>query len=385
MAQAKCVDEDFSTDNELAKALTESFVSRKDESGAVQNKRSIVLDEDNFEDTFLRCMVCRDTFTISETKTPKLLPCHHSFCVPCIQQLYNTEQEYRQNLTPALRGMPTAVSIHCPSCRGSFVTTEENLKQLPTDHRVIQLLDFLKHTQRYTVNFCSKHDLQPLHFFCEPCITPVCRDCTILDHKESEAHLVMDLDVALQKYTPVLDNAIMELDKESSALEEKATVLQTASENLDKARSELLAKIEETFSRLRTVLDNRQKELEGVAEYEINKEKSKLDEKRELLSDRRKTLMSQAKTLQKAKEDKQVEEMFSIHQEVREYRAGPPLKIREVDDGVVTTFSFNSRDEPILTSRISNFGDVGSQVESTYLRNGTKTRYPGTYRSLSKR
>jgi hypothetical protein len=74
------------------------------------------------------------------------------------------------------------------------MTTEESLQKLPTDHRVVQLMDFVRHTDRYTVTFCSKHHLQPLNFFCEPCVKPVCRDCTVLDHKEANGHLVMDLE-----------------------------------------------------------------------------------------------------------------------------------------------------------------------------------------------
>ncbi|XP_076444178.1 E3 ubiquitin-protein ligase TRIM33-like [Babylonia areolata] len=343
------------------------------------NKRSMVLDEETFEDQFLRCHVCKDRF--SPARMPKLLPCHHSFCSVCITTLYMTETQQRQNLTPAFRAMPSAVTIHCPACRASFVTTEENLQKLPTDHRVVQLMDFVRHTDRYTVTFCSKHRLQPLNFFCEPCVKPVCRDCTVLDHKESSGHLVMDLEEALNKYTPVLDSAIHEMETESISLEEKRVALGTALKALDKQRQELLEQLHTTFNRLRQTLMEREKDLEQLVHKEVDKEKAKLDEKCQQLSARRETLQDHTKTLKTAKEDCNVEEMFRIHQEVRDYRAGPPMKVREVDDGLMTSFSINMRDESLMMSRIGNFGDLTSRVEATCPR--VRSVRPFTMRSVS--
>lgn len=340
------------------------------------NKRSMVLDEETFEDQFLRCHVCKDRFCPS--RMPKLLPCHHSFCSICISQLYLTESQQRQNLAPAFRAMPSAVTIHCPACRASFMTTEENIQKLPTDHRVVQLMDFVSHTDRYTVTFCSKHHLQPLNFFCEPCVKPVCRDCTVLDHKETSGHLVMDLEEALNKYTPVLDKAIHEMETESVTMEEKRIALDTAIKSLDKQRQDLLQQVHTTFNRLRQALMEREKDLEQLVQCEVEKEKNKLLEKSDQLSGRRKTLMEHAHTLKTAKEDCNVEEMFRIHQEVRDYRAGPPIKVREVDDGLMTSFTLNTRDEALMMSRISNFADLNTRVEATCSRVRPMQSYPMT-------
>lgn len=331
------------------------------------NKRSMVLDEEVFEEQFLRCHVCKDRFTCP-ARMPKLLPCHHSFCAICIAQLYLTEAQQRQNMAPAFRALPSAVTIHCPTCRTSFMTTEESIQKLPTDHRVVQLMDFVRHTDRYTVTFCSKHRLQPLNFFCEPCVKPVCRDCTVLDHKESSGHLVMDLDEAMNKYTPVLDNAVLEMEAESVNLEEKRIALDTAIKSLEKQRLDVRQHLQCTFNRLRQAVMDREREVERVLQQEVDKEKEKLNEKSDQLATRRKTLQEHARTLKTAKDDCNVEEMFRIHQEVRDYRAGPPIKIREVDDGLMTSFSVNIRDESMMMSRIANFADVTSRVEATCQR-----------------
>ncbi|GFN80546.1 tripartite motif-containing protein 2 [Plakobranchus ocellatus] len=334
------------------------------------NKRSMVLDEDRFEEQFLRCTICRERF--NNDKLPRMLPCHHSFCNSCIEHLFATATELRNNFHSSIR-LPisapvSAVSVSCPTCRANFVATDENIRRLPTDHRVVQLMDFVHHTERYTVTFCSKHSLQPLNFFCEPCIKPVCRDCTVLDHKEADGHLVMDLEDALAKYTPVLDSAITEMDGEAVCLEEKRIALEAVTTALDKIRDSLLEEVKTCMARLRHLLDEREKALEAKVHEEAGKEQAKLVEKAELLETRRHTLMEQSDRLKRAKGDNNVEEMFRIHQEVREYRAGPPMRVREVDDGLLTSFMLNTRDEAMLSSRINNFGDVTSKVETTLSR-----------------
>ncbi|XP_050401759.1 tripartite motif-containing protein 2 [Patella vulgata] len=331
------------------------------------NKRSMVLDEENFEDVFLRCNVCKDRFSEPD-KTPKILNCHHSFCMECILKLFKTEAEYRLTLTPSLRGMPTAVTIHCPSCRHNFISTEENLRQLPTDHRIVQLMDFVKHTDRYTVTFCSKHNMQPLNFFCEPCIKPVCRDCTVIDHRETTGHLVMDLEQAMKKYTPLLDKALTEMQNETKLLEEKRMALESTIIRLDRTKIDLLQSIHQTFDKIRVSLCERERELRDIAESEITKERTRLTEKIQLLKARNTTLKEHSKQLKSAKDESNVEEMFRTHQDIRESRIAPPIKVREFDDGLLTTFSFNSTEDGMLLSKLSNFGDINSKVEHDTLR-----------------
>lgn len=348
------------------------------------SKRSMVLDEDRFEEQFLRCNICRERF--NNDMLPRMLPCHHSFCQRCICHLFDLATEQKNTFHAAVRlplsAPANAVNISCPTCRSNFVATDDNIRRLPTDHRVVQLMDFVHHTDHYTVTFCSKHNLLPLNFFCEPCIKPVCRDCTVLDHKESEKHVVMDLEEAMAKYTPVLDLAVTEMENESLHLEEKLASLSSITKNLEKVRSDLLAEVKTCMSRMRELIDQREKTLRDKVEMETEKECRKLQEKSELLETRRRVLIEQANRLKHAKDESNIEEMFRIHQEVREYRAGPPIRIREVDDGLMTSFVLNTRDESMLVSRISNFGDVTSKVEATSSRGKAYSR-PIIYRSGS--
>ncbi len=37
---------------------------------------------------------------------------------------------------------------------------------------------------------CSKHAQQPMSFFCQKCGFAICRDCTVLDHKDADGHSI---------------------------------------------------------------------------------------------------------------------------------------------------------------------------------------------------
>ncbi|KAL3867103.1 hypothetical protein ACJMK2_044333 [Sinanodonta woodiana] len=328
-------------------------------------KKNIVLDEGQFEETFLKCYVCRERFN-SDQRSARLLPCHHSFCLSCVLGFFKAEAEYRQSLTPELPDMPYAVNIACPICKGAFISSEEGIKQLAIDHRVVQLLDFVGSTEKQTINYCSKHNLLPLNFFCETCIKPVCRDCTVLQHKDVNNHRVFDIHGALQKYTPALDSAMKEMEGELKALTDKRESVEKVVSERNADYEELMTQIRQTFDKLRQALNDRENELVNMAESMAGKEKDTFEENFKQISEKENCLKENIKSLEKAKAAGNVQEMFEVYQSVREYKATPPIIIRELDDGPKTKYSFNGRDDKLLLSRIENFGDVSTQVERSY-------------------
>ena len=325
--------------------------------------QKLIFDEESFEHSFLKCPVCRDRYDLVE-KSPRILPCHHSFCFSCITKCFQKEAQYRQELAPVSGGgMPYALSVSCPSCAAPFITTEEGLGQLTIDHRVVQLIDFIGETDRQTVDYCSTHPTQPLNFFCEVCIQPICRDCTVIDHKTcSEKQMVFDINNALQKYGPVLDKGTEEMVDEAKVLKAKREMCETSLEQLQSGHTGVCQEIKDVFAKIRKALDDREQELIDMAISNSGKGKEDLEEKIKLLKEKEQRVQENIESLRKAKAEGKIKEMFSVHQKVGEYKNEAPITISEACANEQSTCTFNARDETTLTSRISNFGDISQST-----------------------
>ena len=85
--------------------------------------QKLIFVEESFEQSFLKCPICRERYDISN-KSPRILPCHHSFCFACITKCFEKEAQHRQSLAPVSSGnMPYALAIACPSCGDPLITS----------------------------------------------------------------------------------------------------------------------------------------------------------------------------------------------------------------------------------------------------------------------
>ena len=109
------------------------------------------------------CSVCRNTFT-----DPKQLPCLHSFCLHCLNEIQRTSGNRDR--------------ISCPECRKEVRVPESgNFNELPTNFCINSLLDVLAIKECTTTGVkcgnCDKRSPQSLYcfqccaFWCEDCIT----------------------------------------------------------------------------------------------------------------------------------------------------------------------------------------------------------------------
>ena len=85
----------------------------------------------------LTCPICLEQFT-----NPKILPCFHSFCLHCLE-----------NVAPEL--VEGNLCLPCPTCRS------------PT--------------------------CRPLEIFCETCEELICHNCTVKKHKDHDYDVVSDI------------------------------------------------------------------------------------------------------------------------------------------------------------------------------------------------
>ena len=107
------------------------------------------------------CSVCMTTFT-----DPKQLPCLHSFCLHCLNEILRTSG--RNDV------------ITCPECRKECkVPSSGNLKDMPTNFRINGLLDVLAIKECNTTGVkCGNCDKRSSHsFYCFQCCAFWCDDC----------------------------------------------------------------------------------------------------------------------------------------------------------------------------------------------------------------
>ena len=107
------------------------------------------------------CSVCTTVFT-----DPKQLPCLHSFCLHCLNEILRTS--HRHDV------------VACPECRReSRVPNSGNLKDLPTNFRINSLLDVLAIKECDTTAVkCGNCDKKSSHSsYCFQCCTLWCDVC----------------------------------------------------------------------------------------------------------------------------------------------------------------------------------------------------------------
>ena len=207
----------------------------------------------------LSCSVCMSKYT-----DPKQLPCLHSFCLHCLNEIQRTSGRRDK--------------ISCPECRQEFnVPDNGNLAALPTNFRINSLLDVLaikecnttgvkcgncdKRSKRshycfqcyafwceecisfhngikankghYTLAleefqdqdfenilkrplFCGiqGHEKKKMKFFCKICEVAICNACALLDH---EGHAKMLLELAANERKLRLKSAIDSQKKRAQA------------------------------------------------------------------------------------------------------------------------------------------------------------------------
>ncbi|XP_070181901.1 flagellar attachment zone protein 1-like [Littorina saxatilis] len=133
---------------------------------------------DSVVDSRVTCSVCLEPF---KGRHPKLLPCFHTFCSPCLTQL--TERQVSQTLkSPNLSEddgkkshKATPVSIICPTCRTPTPLPPGGVSRLQgnfyLDHDEKQAIK----PQRYLCDLCEEgHEAKHT---CAECLTYFCSRC----------------------------------------------------------------------------------------------------------------------------------------------------------------------------------------------------------------
>ncbi|XP_078619099.1 uncharacterized protein LOC144886354 [Branchiostoma floridae x Branchiostoma japonicum] len=109
----------------------------------------------------LSCSICLELFT-----RPKVLPCQHTFCQECLQQLAGKKK-----------------TLECPTCRLQVRLPSKGVTGLPASCIVANMCERLKNQTEGTRerpqsgNRCGLHPFEVLKVYCTECQVPVCVQC----------------------------------------------------------------------------------------------------------------------------------------------------------------------------------------------------------------
>lgn len=130
----------------------------------------------------LSCKICLDSYDELE-RIPKLLSCHHSFCMLCLTTVSNQQK-----------------MITCPTCRDKTVLPPGGVSKLQTNFYVAQMKEVIDKSSEIRdkslekLPSCAKHE-KALDLFCSTCERSLCIECQAGDHA---GHLILQTEEAIE-------------------------------------------------------------------------------------------------------------------------------------------------------------------------------------------
>ncbi|NXC45787.1 TRIM3 protein, partial [Penelope pileata] len=216
---------------------------------------------------FLVCSICLDRY-----RNPKVLPCLHTFCESALSIPFllaapagaglgllhpaasllcpAASQLCLQNYIP-----PQSLTLSCPVCRQTSILPERGVAALQNNFFITNLMEVLQRDPDSRGPHPGPVPLpQVMEFYCEPCETAMCHECTEGEHRE---HVTVPLRDVVEQHKAALQQ---QLDAVRGRLPQLAAAIGLVSEisqQLVERKNEAVAEIGSTFEELERALQQR--------------------------------------------------------------------------------------------------------------------------------
>ncbi|XP_070549845.1 tripartite motif-containing protein 2-like [Ptychodera flava] len=272
---------------------------------------------------FLCCTICHQQF-----KSPKTLPCLHTFCEQCLVTLVEKTRslncpECRQQYQLPVGGVPAikgnffmsnlievfkqrlesmqGTQIKCDGCQQNTAThrcvecryylchicyTAHRNLPLTRTHQLMTIGEYetAKSTSPLTlqaVEYCNVHTQNEVKFYCETCQVPVCTDCTIVKHRIPE-HKHRDLKDAADEYLTQLKTMVDKLKVKEQEAEKNKTLAKQIhtdlTEQCSREERKVRMKAEEIIKKIKTEKQRLIDELKNNYKMKIKRAAVDIDE-----------------------------------------------------------------------------------------------------------
>lgn len=269
----------------------------------------------------LNCTICGNLI-----RSPKLLPCLHSFCQQCLEdlarkdgvfncpqcqteiQVSNDEVKSLPNncfldnmLDIALLNSSDTQPVPCTNCDlnataksrcidcgeflcGDCYNVHKRIRQTK-EHRILTIKELLSTTTGEVLHrlaYCSQHTTETLKYFCDTCNMAVCRDCLIIEHRQHKYDYIEE-SKKVKKQKSTVETLLQETLPMITAIEKTTGDIQSVRDALYGRLGTVKGEIRSMTAQLIKHLKEREQQLLFSADQLFNQKVSVLDKQQEEL------------------------------------------------------------------------------------------------------
>jgi len=131
------------------------------------------------------CSICLENY-----KSPRTLPCLHSFCLQCLQGLWQDK--------------PPGAVVPCPVCRTSFQIPQKGIASLIVNFDLESLLE-ARDDSSTALGYCDKHPHKQYELYCFDCKGNICIKCFAISHRK---HKCKEIEEAAKYFAKSLNSDV---------------------------------------------------------------------------------------------------------------------------------------------------------------------------------
>ncbi|KAK3587711.1 hypothetical protein CHS0354_042501 [Potamilus streckersoni] len=271
------------------------------------------LDVETLKTEFLQCGICMNEYDESY-HIPRVLPCLHVYCEECMSKVLledkitcpacrfvhdihggDVRKLQKENTIRSLRDFVCVNQrrndIKCYDCPNkgkaesfcvdcAFFLCEICLvhhKRFLGNHSTITMAELqssaeAKTFQRVPTCEIEGHERQKLKYFCKTCQVPICLECTVCEHQNTEGHKRCSVSEVYEEQRKALRDSVMNLDTKRVATINVTKALSAAENKLMTEKQRVVTKITQEIDCLHGLLEQRKKTLlDSLNSWEIEK------------------------------------------------------------------------------------------------------------------
>lgn len=273
------------------------------------------MDEERILKNYMHCVACGDSF---EETDPRILPCLHSMCLSCVENMVEQgssacplcfevlelnvsstkflPSDRRRKFVSELLKIKTngSTDLLCCKCQKNTALVrcrdcekylcEKCIKDhdiFTNNHKLITFVDIKNKAVKELIAplHCQQHGNQfLLKRYCHTDETAICELCEKISHQEDKGHRVENIESAYDEKKQELENAITETNDHIDGIENHLTNVRNEIDHLNEARQQLEREIDASIYNIIEYFERRRKHLKESLSLKFGQVDTKLND-----------------------------------------------------------------------------------------------------------